>query len=189
MKPQKQCPSALAARPGTRRHSMMGSTARSRLMVPHPHPHCKGSHQTSRLMGHATLPVPYAWQLPWQDKFFPLRPALSHFHTDSSCPRQCHGPHSTPSLGSSHNPTVHSCDTSARGPGAPSAHAGSFWVAGHSLTGSCSSHPPMLPAAAHSEVLTPQPQLCNFLWDFTLHFLPRQTAHSQHSHARCLVAG
>lgn len=71
MKPQNQCPLALAARPGTWHHSMMGSTARSRLMAPQPHPHSEGSHQRSSLVGHATLSVPYAWQLPWPDKFFP----------------------------------------------------------------------------------------------------------------------
>lgn len=62
-------------------------------MVPQPHPQSKGPHQRSSLVD-ATLPVPYAWQLPWPDKFFPLKSALSHLHTDSSCPRPCHGPSS-----------------------------------------------------------------------------------------------
>lgn len=67
-------------------------------MVPQPHPHSNRSYQRSSLVGHATLPVPYAWQLPWPDKFFPLRSALSHFHTESSCLRPCHGPSSRDTL-------------------------------------------------------------------------------------------
>lgn len=144
MKPQNQCPLALAARPGIRHHSTMGSTARSRLMVPQPQPHSKGSHQRSSLVGHATLPVPYAGQC--LALLFPLRSALSHFHTDSSCPRPCHGPSSVDtSLGVATTPTVHSYGTSPRGPRGPcvpSAHAGLLWVAGQGPTGSCSSHLP-----------------------------------------------
>lgn len=67
-------------------------------MVPQPHPHSKSSYQTFSLVGHATLSVPYAWQLPWPDKFFTLRSTLSHFHADSSCLRQCHGPSSVDTL-------------------------------------------------------------------------------------------
>lgn len=50
-------------------------------------------------------PSPLCRTVPCPDKFFPLRSALSHFHTDSSCPRPCHGPSSVDTLtGCSHNP-------------------------------------------------------------------------------------
>lgn len=90
-------------------------------MTPQPHPHSEGSHQRSSPVGHATLSVPYAWQLPWPDKFFPLRSVLSHFHADSACVRPRHGPpqHGHPQGDLATTPTVPSSGTSPGGLGAP----------------------------------------------------------------------